>query len=207
VVALLIFDSVFDVVSDIYFSYCFLFIEFPAPTIILSLLGLYVFLSLFKFRFNRHKHNVKVAKKAINKIKTIQEPAKRLLYLRKVDPYVFEELVLTSLKNNGYKIKRNKRYSGDGGIDGKVFIDGKLFFVQSKRYKGHITLRHVKDFSYVCEKHNAFGLFVHTGKTGKGVRDLTCNRVKIISGDRLIQLIVFSDFNRTMRNSNSKSLI
>lgn len=187
--SLFFFDDVIYTASEIFFSYQLLFAEFPILVIMLSLLGLYVFLSLFKFRFNRHKHNVKVAKRAIKKVKTIQEPANRLLYLRKVDPYVFEELVLTALKENGYKIKRNKRYSGDGGIDGKVFIDGKLFFVQSKRYKGHITLQHVKDFSSVCERYNASGLFVHTGRTGKAVRDMDCNRVTIISGNRLDLLI------------------
>ena len=50
--------------------------------------------------------------------------ARCLAYLRSVDPLVFEEVVLSALEDAGLFILRNQRYSGDGGIDGKVWLPG-----------------------------------------------------------------------------------
>ena len=63
-------------------------------------------------------------------------------------------------------MKRNKRYSGDGGIDGRASKDGEEYLVQSKRYRGYISRQHVEDFSRVCTRERLKGFFVHTGKTG-----------------------------------------
>ncbi|WP_192840691.1 restriction endonuclease, partial [Enterobacter hormaechei] len=43
-------------------------------------------------------------------------------YLRKIDPFVFEELLLEGFEAHGFRTIRNKRYTGDGGIDGQVII-------------------------------------------------------------------------------------
>ena len=62
------------------------------------------------------------------------DSAGKMAYLRKINPYVFEELVLDGFRSKGYGVKRNRRYSGDGGIDGRVYLDGKEYLVQCKRY-------------------------------------------------------------------------
>ncbi|MEX6059375.1 restriction endonuclease [Enterobacter hormaechei] len=42
----------------------------------------------------------------------------KINYLRKIDPFVFEELLLEGFEAHGFRTIRNKRYTGDGGIDG-----------------------------------------------------------------------------------------
>jgi restriction system protein len=86
-------------------------------------------------------------------------------------------------------IKRNERYSGDHGLDGKLLTRGGMIFIQSKRYSGYINPKDVSDFGEVCKRHNAYGLFIHTGKTGKKSRGSKSRHVDIISGDRLLNLI------------------
>lgn len=118
--------------------------------------------------------------------------AQRMAYLRKIDPYVFEELVLLSFRDAGYAITRNRRYSGDGGLDGKIRKGGTRWFVQCKRYGGYICARHVDAFSALCERTGVRGVFVHTGKTGGASKDVVRQdkSINIISGDRLLRLVV-----------------
>ncbi|WP_199192296.1 restriction endonuclease [Chlorogloea sp. CCALA 695] len=61
--------------------------------------------------------------------------------LRKMNPYAFEELLLTCCQNQGWKIERNFKYSNDGGLDGRVTIAGRLYLIQAKRYRGYINPR------------------------------------------------------------------
>jgi len=113
-------------------------------------------------------------------------------YLRKIDPYVFEELVLLSFRKAGYKVVRNCRYSGDGGIDGRIAKGGQRWFVQCKRYKGHISPRHVADFAAVCQDGRRRGVFVHTGRTGGASREMFAydDDIEVVSGARLCRLIL-----------------
>ena len=114
-----------------------------------------------------------------------------LAYLRKVDPYVFEELVLDAFEQNGYKVKRNERYSGDGGIDGRVSHGRSEYCLQCKRYKRHIRYEHVEAFSKLCSLRGVRGFFVHTGKTGRKVRQAlhSFGNVTVISGEKLCELL------------------
>lgn len=101
-----------------------------------------------------------------------KEP-RAIAYLRKIHSAAFEELALTLFEESGFFVLRNKAYTGDGGIDGRVWIP-KLGFVpvQSKRYARYIQLQHVIEFGYVIRSQNkSFGFFIHTGKTGEGSRD------------------------------------
>ena len=118
--------------------------------------------------------------------------AQRLSYLRKIDPYVFEELVLMSFREAGYAITRNRRYSGDGGVDGRMKKDGVRWYVQCKRYGGYICARHVDEFSAVCERAGVHGVFVHTGKTGVASKEVARQdeNITIVSGGRLLWLVV-----------------
>lgn len=113
-------------------------------------------------------------------------------YLRKVNPYVFEELVLLAFEKKGYRIKRNKRYSGDGGVDGVVFVDGREVLIQCKRYFSHINALHVKDFADLCERRKRAGAFVHTGRTGRKSWEIAhqYGDITFISGSVLVDLMM-----------------
>lgn len=111
-------------------------------------------------------------------------------YLKKIDPYVFEELVLTSLDNIGFNITRSRSYSGDGGIDGLAKFEGKTWLIQSKRYKDYINPDHVKNFVTVTSSKECSGLFIHTGKTGRKSHTNKSGKIKIISGNKLTRLVL-----------------
>lgn len=142
----------------------------------------------------KHCRNIHTAKKIYKKINIIQNKNKGWLisYLRKIDPFVFEELILYCYQQKGYKIKRNKKYTGDGGIDGKVIINNQTYFIQVKRYKDFINPRHVEDFASLCKKNNVNGYFIHTGKTGKKSYNIKYQyqNIEIISGNKLYELIL-----------------
>jgi hypothetical protein len=96
-----------------------------------------------------------------------QQPA-ALLYarLRAMDPLAFEELLLEAFAQRGYRVTRNRRYTGDGGVDGKVVIDGVRYLIQAKRYQNAIRPEHVSAFADLCAARRCKGLFIHTGRTG-----------------------------------------
>ncbi|MDG4868603.1 restriction endonuclease (plasmid) [Guyparkeria sp. 1SP6A2] len=146
-------------------------------------------LRLFGWRKPKHRRCEQKARRVYARVAEIERPAQALAYLRKVDPYTFEELVLEAFAQRGYRIKRNARYSGDGGIDGRVWLDGELFLIQAKRYGGHISAAHVEDFGRVVEARGCKGFFIHTGRTGEGAaRAAREADVWIISGQRLLAL-------------------
>ena len=117
-----------------------------------------------------------------------------MTYLRKVNPYVFEELVLTAFEKHGYKVRRNRRYSGDGGIDGRLRKGLRRYVVQCKRYSSYVNPEDVRQFVELCERSGRKGFFVHTGKTGRASKVAAGGGgpVTIISGDRLCRLMMDS---------------
>jgi restriction system protein len=145
-------------------------------------------------RKTRHQRNVASAEKRLKTLQSIDAPARQFSYLRKLDPFVFEELILTAIRNNGGRIKRNKRYTGDGGIDGRATINRVDYLIQAKRYGKHINRQHVATFEELCKKTGKRGLFVHTGRTGAGAQQSTGERVDIVSGQRLLDLLLARDF-------------
>lgn len=150
------------------------------------------YLLIFAFRQKNTKHAKKI-KTADYVIKRIADftPPQKLGYLRKIDPYSFEELIMTCLERKGFPIKRNERYSNDGGIDGRFFVNGEMYLIQAKRYQKDIRYDHLEEFSNILEKNNCKGLFVHTGKTPKNIslRNINMERITIISGGRLLELL------------------
>ena len=147
-------------------------------------------ISLMFPKRNRHKRKIKTADFVMNRIDGFSPPQK-IAYLRKIDPYSFEELILTCLEKKGFPIKRNERYTGDGGIDGKFFHNGELYLIQAKRYQKEIRYDHLSEFSKLLEDHQCKGIFVHTGRTPKNIkaRDINMKNMTIVSGDRLIRLL------------------
>ena len=168
--------------------------------LIIAILLLIAFLGERK-KISKSRH-VRYLKKAKKTLSLLQEgkltPGQAFSYLRRTNPYVFEELVLLGFSQNGYKIKRNKRYSGDGGIDGRVVKDGKEFLVQCKRYSKYIDLKHVEEFSKLCRKNGRDGFFVHSGKTGRKSRmsAYSAGNVTVISGGELLNLLNYNNYNK-----------
>lgn len=149
----------------------------------------------FSNKNKKHEWRIKQAATIINKLKMFEGEYRipqSLTYLRKINPYTFEELLLTSFSSHGYQIQRNKSYSGDGGIDGKVYNKkGDCYLVQAKRYKGNIKKEHLQRFIQSIEEHNAQGgFFIHTGKTSNKCKmTIRETSVTILSGTRLINFI------------------
>lgn len=144
-------------------------------------------------RHEHHKYQRDIARRNYRRLQgMVGEGAngRRLNYLRNIDPFVFEELILYAMESRGYKVIRNSRYTGDGGIDGQVIIEGVRIPIQAKRYSFHIKQRHVREFSeLVKQKNKPFGIFVHTGRTGRGSSSSNYPNVQMVSGNRLIRLL------------------
>lgn len=172
------------------------FISELNQNILLLPLGFVALLIFLSRRNTKHRRNIRKADRYIKKLKLINNEKIVFGYLRKVDPFVFEEIILTALKLQGHRVKRNSKYTGDGGIDGRVFIKGERYLVQAKRYKGHINLQHVKDFIRICEKDKSKGLFIHTGRTGKESHSVGTNSdvLDIVSGNRLLHIVLDKKF-------------
>lgn len=117
-------------------------------------------------------------------------------YLRKINPYVFEELLLLAFERQGYAVQRNTSYSGDGGLDGRVHINGECLLIQAKRYSRAIAPAHVQDFDALLTRMGQRGLFIHTGRTGQKSRAVSSGsqQLMIISGQRLLALLAGKSF-------------
>ena len=109
-----------------------------------------------------------------------------------MNPYAFEELLLTCCYEQGWEIERNFRYSNDGGLDGRVTIAGKLYLIQAKRYSGYIKPKDIHDFHKVIQQEEAHGgFFIHSGKTGELSRELLREYgISLLSGQRLVDFVL-----------------
>lgn len=117
----------------------------------------------------------------------------QLLYarLRAMDPLAFEELLLECFERRGHGVVRGPRYTGDGGIDGQVMIEGEIWLTQAKRYADAIRPEHVAAFEALCRAKGRRGLFIHTGRIGPQSRVMTAGSdgVAIVSGRALVSLV------------------
>ncbi len=149
-----------------------------------------------------HGYMIRQAVKVLAKIEAIaqQHPNEndhrpRIIgYLRKIDPTVFEEAILTAVERGDVRVTRNTRYSGDGGVDGRFHVSRGTVLVQAKRYQTSINPAHVSDFYRVVwqEPGAVYGLFVHTGRTGPMSQQLARgqNIVSMVSGGLLVDLLL-----------------
>jgi len=145
-----------------------------------------------------HGWRIRSGAKALGKVRSFvgEGRAGRIFsYLRKLDTAVFEELVLEALRPCGYIDKRNGRYTGDGGIDGRIWhCDRGWGAIQCKRYSGPIATADLRKFVHDLRREGLqFGFFIHTGKTPssvdrRGLR-MAVPSVEIVSGQQLIDLI------------------
>ena len=141
-----------------------------------------------------HKRRIRQARRVLDRIApwvAAGDGAKVFAYLRKVDPLVFEELVLECLSRSGLRIRRGTRYSGDGGVDGHVWVDGRLCPIQCKRYRNTIDPKHVAAFvDQALHSHAPVAFFIHTGRTGDLSREAARGApVVMVSGSRLLRLL------------------
>ena len=139
----------------------------------------------------KHGKYRRMARREYRRIQcVINEPSEAYHIMRRMDPYVFEELVVYALnKKQHWKAWHGERYAGDGGIDGYARSKGRKYYIQDKRYSGVINPQHVKDFASILARDRVMGLFVHTGRTGSGGRDSRSGRMIFISGNRLLELM------------------
>tara|TARA_Y100001960_G_scaffold331312_1_gene427930 strand:- start:12566 stop:13228 length:663 start_codon:yes stop_codon:yes gene_type:complete len=144
------------------------------------------------------RYRVFIANRTLKRMRSLNlQPMETIAYLRKIDPFVFEEMLLSVFKEVGYKIKRNKKYTGDGGTDGQVWIDGKHHHIQAKRYSSYINKEHMKNFIQLNKEKKTKGLFIHTGKTGKETKALAKNHgIEIISGENLYNLVIKKEYKK-----------
>jgi restriction system protein len=146
----------------------------------------------------KQQHNIRAAQRVLQHLRgrslsTQEELPVVLGTLRKLNPFQFEELILTCCEERGWRIKRNSRYTGDGGIDGRVWIAEDLFLMQAKRYRNYIDTQHIRDFQNVIQRENAQGgLFVHTGQTGALSKKVAyeADTIIILSGRRLVNFVL-----------------
>jgi len=141
-------------------------------------------------QLNHHQRNKIYAFRALEELAMIATPQAQFYFLRGLDPFVFEEMILTALKRQGHGIIRNAAYTGDGGADGCVFMGGARYLIQAKRYKKHINAADVESFAVMCKRRKAKGLFVHTGRTGRKSKQLSYHYdIDIVSGAKLLGLL------------------
>jgi restriction system protein len=125
--------------------------------------------------------------------------------LRAMDPLAFEELLLEAFELRGHRVVRNRRYTGDGGVDGEVVISGTRFLIQAKRYRDTIRPDHVRAFADLCTARGRRGLFIHTGRTGGSSRTILdgCASVEVISGRTLLALLTGAPFDLPSRGPSA----
>jgi restriction system protein len=150
----------------------------------------------FSHQNKKHQKNIERANAILKQFRS-QHNTPELPYvlgtLRKITPYVFEELLLSCCLKQGWKIKRNFRYTNDRGVDGRVIIAGKLYLIQAKRYEGHIKSEHLHDFQCTIRREQAQGgFFIHTGKTGSKCKTILRQypRITLISGQKLVNFVL-----------------
>jgi restriction system protein len=166
--------------------------QFYLPVLYLGS-GVLIYLFLIWYHHRPTRWRVDRSKYALKKIAVMETPQQVFGYLRKIDPFVFEEMILTAIdKHNTFvKIQRNQRYTGDGGIDGRFYINGKLVIIQAKRYSGFIKTADIEDLKNKVFNHGAAGgIFVHTGKTRvEALKKYSGEKVHIISGQAMVTLL------------------
>lgn len=170
------------------------------PVLLAVLLAVIIFL-LWRFRRQstserRHRRYRATAERVYTRLRQLSGDGQRMSYLRKINPYVFEELLLLAFERQGYAVQRNASYSGDGGLDGRVHINGECWLIQAKRYSRAITPAHVQDFDALLTHMGQRGLFIHTGRTGQKSRAVSSGsqQLMIISGQRLLALLAGKPF-------------
>ena len=138
----------------------------------------------------RHRRNIRQARRVLKTLRGMPSDRGILNYLKKINPYVFEELVLELFHEAGWAVWRSPSYSGDGGWDGQIHHPGYgRCLIQSKRYTNAISAQHVRSFVHIVGK-KRWGFFVHCGTHSLPVqRMIQGSRVRLVSGGFLVHAV------------------
>ncbi|MBS6740092.1 MAG: restriction endonuclease [Enterobacteriaceae bacterium] len=155
----------------------------------------------------RHQRYRDSASRVLLRLPQLSADGQRLLYLRKVNPYVFEEMILTALERRGIPVRRNNRYSGDGGLDGQFWVGSQRWVVQAKRFSSAVRPEHVRDFGELARREKCKGLFIHTGRTGQISIEAfqAYPEILLVSGVSLLQLLTGGSIDHLIRLSVVRS--
>lgn len=116
----------------------------------------------------RHRRYRATAARVHQRLRELNGDGQRMSYLRKINPYVFEELLLLlAFERQGLKVERNASYSGDGGLDGKVFINGECWLIQARRYSRAISPGHVREFDALLSRAGQRDFFSTQAEPGR----------------------------------------
>ena len=145
-----------------------------------------------------HQRRVRESRRVLRKIRSFTgdgSAGRVFAYLRTIDPFVFEEVVLSALEDAGAIVFRNRRYTGDGGIDGRCWLPWagwRTIAIQAKRYDGAVTPSDVAAFvELIRQDGHAGGYFVHCGRSGPMTYEaLRGQPVQLLSGTRMLNLLL-----------------
>lgn len=148
----------------------------------------------------QHRRRVRQSRRVLSTLRRFKGPhaaAQAFSYLRQVDPLVFEEVAMSALEDAGALVLRSRRYTGDGGVDGRCWFPWaglRTIAVQVKRFDAAVTPNDVRDFcAVVIDRGYAGGIFVHCGRSGPKTYDALRGRpVQLVSGQRLLDCFVRS---------------
>lgn len=197
--------------KDRVYIQCFLFICIVLMALYLVCYTGSAFTALFRQRrkrsAQRHQRYRDSASRVLLRLPQLPADGQRLLYLRKVNPYVFEEMILTALERRGIPVRRNTRYSGDGGMDGQFWVGNQRWVVQAKRFSSAVRPEHVRDFGELARREKCKGLFIHTGRTGQVSIEAfqAYPEVLLVSGASLLQLLTGGSIDHIIRLSVVRS--
>ena len=79
--------------------------------------------------------------------------------------------------------------------------------IQAKRYRNTLNPSHLANFDAACAQSDAYGMFIHTGRTGSASRDFerAAAHVRIVSGRDLLALVAGEGFNLFGRGRRPQS--
>ncbi|WP_273208726.1 restriction endonuclease [Marinobacter subterrani] len=144
-----------------------------------------------KLSLKRHKGWQKEAREILKRLRSGSLSAEQTrAVLQSMSPYAFEYLITEGLKGQGADIRKLRRVSGDGGIDGMAHLNGRWHLIQAKRYAAPVSTATIEEFLQVCIEKKMPGLFVATsGFTGPArKRANQSKRLILLDGQRLSAL-------------------
>ena len=139
----------------------------------------------------RHGSNVAYSRVVLARLTALPNEGAVINYLRKVDPFVVEEVVLTLLEERGIFVLRNRAYTGDGGVDGSFWWPGRGWHaIQCKRYSSAVKASHAREFCDLVKRQYRGGVFAHTGRTGDMTQEaMAAPSLFVLSGSTLTRSI------------------
>lgn len=114
--------------------------------------------------------------------------------LSQMDPFAFEYLITESYRKRGHEIRKLRKLTGDGGIDGMVHINGRWHIIQAKRYSNKVAKGAIEEFSQLCQQKRMPGLFITTSDFTRGAYNASRSdpRITLISGQQFIDQVLVS---------------